>query len=355
MKKPILLALAFLAVLLAARLVLVPKMVENGFARLAAQIVGVDQTQGLQDGLHVYVCGAGSPLFDPKRSGPCIGVLAGDKAFVFDAGAYGSQNLAPMGFPLVRTEEIFLTHLHSDHIDGLGQMLLGTWIASGRTQPVQVSGPAGTAQVVAGFNSAYRIDSAHRTEHHGARIANPASFGARAREISLNGKPKIVYDKGGVKITAYAVSHEPVAGAFGYRVDYKDRSISISGDTAYDPFIATTSKDVDVLFHEAMNMEMVKTLQAAATANGAAPLAKILSDIREYHTSPVDAARTAQAANAKALVLVHIVPALPSDALVPLFVKGADKEFGRKITVAEDGTIVRLPAGSEAVIYENGM
>jgi len=96
-------------------------------------------------------------------------------------------------------------------------------------------------------------------------------------------------------------------------------------------------------------------MQDGAEANGAKRLAKILSDIPDYHTSPVDAAKTAKAAQAKALVLYHIVPMLPNDALVPMFVKGASDEFDGKITVSEDGTIIRLPVRNDVIIYENGL
>jgi len=355
MKKGLVIALALLAVLFIGRQVLVPKMVERGFARMVTANVGVDRTVDIADGLHVYICGAGSPLSDPKRSGPCIGVLAGKQAFIFDAGTNGSQNLGPMGFPMGHVEEIFLTHLHSDHIDGLGQMLLGTWINSERTAPTKVSGPIGTAQIVEGYNRAYQIDSTYRTAHHGTKVANPTSFGGLSREIDLSSGSKIVYQKEGVTITAFRVSHEPVSPAFGYRIDYKNRSIAISGDTAYDPNIATAAQDVDVLFHEALNMEMVKTMQAAAKANDAKGLEKILFDIQDYHTSPVDAAKTAKQAGASDLVLYHIVPMLPNDALIPMFVRGASDEFDGKITVSEDGTIIRLPVDSDAIIYEHGL
>lgn len=355
MKKILIFTLGLLAILFIGRQVFVPKMVERGFSRLVTANVGVDRTADLTDGLHVYICGAGSPLSDPKRSGPCIGILAGKQAFIFDAGTNGSQNLSPMGFPAGRVEEIYLTHLHSDHLDGLGQMLLGTWINSGRTSPTKIAGPVGTAQIVEGFNMAYQIDSTYRTTHHGTKVANPASFGALAREIELSDGSKVVYQKDGVKITAFQVSHEPVHPAFGYRIDYKGRSVAISGDTAYDSRIAMASKDVDVLFHEALNMEMVKTMQAAAKANGAKGLEKILFDIQDYHTSPVDAAKTAKQAGAKDLVLYHIVPMLPNDALIPMFIRGASDEFEGKITVSEDGTIVRLPVDSDAIIYEHGL
>ena len=355
MKKLAIFALALLALLFIGRQVLVPKMVEKGFGKLVSENIGVDRSVDLADGLHVYICGAGSPLPDPKRSGPCIGVLAGDQAFVFDAGTSGARNLGPMGFPIGRTDQIFLTHLHSDHFDGLGEMLLGTWINGGRLVPTPVSGPVGTSKVIDGINMAYQIDSTYRTAHHGEGIANPTGFGAVASEIDISGDSMIILDRDGVKITAFKVSHEPISPAFGYRIDYKDRSIALSGDTAYDPNIAVAANGVDVLFHEALNMEMVKTMENGAEANGAKRIAKIFGDIWDYHTSPVDAAKTAQAAGATDLVLYHIVPMLPSDAMIPMFVKGTAAEFDGKITVSEDGTIVRLPTGNDAIIYEHGL
>ncbi|WP_026941210.1 MBL fold metallo-hydrolase [Hellea balneolensis] len=355
MKKLIIIILVGFVILAGARQLLLPKMVERGYEKLTLENVGVDRAAELADGLHVYICGAGSPLPDPKRSGPCIGVLAGDQAFIFDTGTGGARNLGPMGFPVGRIETIFLTHLHSDHLDGLGEMLLGRWINGGRSEPTPVRGPHGTAKIVDGFNMAYQLDSTYRTAHHGEVIANPSGFGGKGSEIEMTDDSVTVFEQGGVKITAFRVSHEPVSPAFGYRVDYKDRSISISGDTAYDLNVAKASEGVDVLLHEALNMEMVKTLENSAKANGADRLAQIFNDIRDYHTSPVDAAKTAKAAQAQALVLYHIVPMLPNDALIPLFVKGADAHFDRRITVSEDGTIIRLPSASEDIIYEYGL
>jgi len=355
MKKLVVFGLALLVVFFIGRQILMPQLVERGFNRLVSENVGVDRSTKLTDGLHVYICGAGSPLPDPKRSGPCIGVLAGEQAFVFDAGTGGSRNLGPMGFPVGRIDTIFLTHLHSDHLDGLGEMLLGSWINSGRATPTLVSGPLGTSKVVEGFNMSYQFDSAYRIAHHGEDIANPKGFGAIANDIEVTGDSLVVYDKNNVKITAFKVSHEPVLPAFGYRVDYKDRSISISGDTAYDPNVAMASKEVDVLFHEALNMEMVKTMQSAAISNNNPRMGKVFGDILDYHTSPVDAAKIAKMASATDLVLYHIVPMLPNDALIPMFMKGTAEEFDGKITVSEDGTIVRLPFGGDAIIYEQGL
>ena len=71
-------------------------------------------------------------------------------------------------------------------------------------------------------------------------------------------------DSNGLKITAYSVSHDPVDPALGYRIDYKGRSISISGDTIYDKNLVQNSKNVDVLFHESMSLELLDLINKNA-------------------------------------------------------------------------------------------
>lgn len=355
MKKLVLSGLILLVCLFIGRQILLPNIAIKMFERTVSSNIGVDQTLNLPDGLHIYICGAGSPLPDPKRCGACIGILAGSKAFIIDVGSGSIRNLGMMGFPLRDVDQFYLTHNHSDHFDGLGEAMLITWISSGREAPVPVAGPLGTTHIVNGYNMAYSGDAKNRTAHHGTDIANPAGFGGVGNDIDLTEGAKVVYVDDHLKITAATVSHKPVDPAFGYRIDYKDRSVFISGDTAYDPNISAYAKDVDVLFHEALNRKMVGMMIHAARKNGAKRQAKIFEDILNYHASPVEAAQTATEANAENLVIYHSIPPMPIDALKSIWVKGMDKVFDGKITISQDGTIVRLPTASDEIIYENGL
>ncbi|MEO9971332.1 MAG: MBL fold metallo-hydrolase [Hyphomonadaceae bacterium] len=324
----------------------------RAFDRAIDQNAGVDRSAALPDGLHVYMCGTGSPMPDPARAGPCIGVLAGDKVFVFDVGAGSPRNLGAMGFPTARLQNVYLTHLHSDHIDGLGELLLNSWIGGSRSTPTPIIGPVGTQDVVAGFNAVYRIDSTYRVAHHGTGVANPDGFGGVATEIETPSAPDgqlVVLDEGDLKITAIRVDHAPIEPAFGYRIDYKDRSISISGDTVYHTGFISASEGVDLMFHEALNRDMVAKIGTKLGERGAANGAKIFADILDYHTSPEEAARAAQEAGAGQLVLYHIVPQLPVEMLEPVFLGDAKSEFDGPITVGQDGMIFSLPAGSDKV------
>lgn len=326
------------------------------FARAVEHNLGTDPSAELADGLHAYLCGSGSPLPDPERAGPCVAVLAGNDAFIFDAGSGSMRKLLRMGFPIKKVQGVFLTHLHSDHIDGLGELLLQSWIAGERASPTPVYGPAGTDKVIAGITETYSIDEGFRIAHHGTKVANPAGFGGEAHIVAVpDGQPgkALAWQRDGITITAIRVHHDPVKPAFGYRIDYKGRSITISGDTAYAPELAAAAKGTDVLFHEAMSKDMVREMGAVLARAHQANTAQIMHDILGYHSSPEDAARVAQEAGAKMLVLYHLIPPLPSRFMDAAFLGDAPSRFKGPIVVGRDGLRVDLPAGSKAVETHN--
>ncbi len=327
-------------------------LAERAFQRALDTTVGVDQTAAFADGLHLYVCGSGSPMPDANRAGPCLAVLAGNQAFVFDSGSGSIRKLQRMGFPMARLRAAFLTHLHSDHIDGLGELLLQAWVAGKRNAPLPVYGPAGTDRVIAGFRAAYTLDQGYRVAHHGPKVVQPSGFGGTAQIIALpdGTDSQIIYDQGGVKITVIRVNHAPISPAFGYRIDYKGRAIALSGDTVYSPSFVAASKGADLMLHEALNKAMVAALGKKLAERGQANNAQIMTDIQNYHASPEDAARSAKEAGVKELVLYHLVPAPPARLIEPLFLGRAPEIFAN-IRLAEDGMLIHLPAGSKAVEF----
>lgn len=322
----------------------------DSFVELQA---GTDRTADLPDGLHVYLCGTGSPLADATRAGPCITVLAGTKVYVFDAGSGSVRNIGLMGVPTARVEGVFLTHLHSDHLDSLGELLLNAWVAGGRDVPLPVYGPTGTEEVVTGFNLAYRVDGGFRTAHHGVEVANPAGRGGVPIEIETPADPNgsvVIIDEGDLKITAILVAHAPVDPAYGYRIDYKGRSVSISGDTLYHEGFVIGSAGVDIMFHEALDPEMVGKIGAVLAERGQTTGAKIFSDIPDYHASPEDAARAASEAEAGSLVFYHTIPPMPAKLLESVFLGDVGDIYDGSVLVGQDGMMFTLPAGSDRIV-----
>jgi ribonuclease Z len=319
------------------------------FERAVTARVGGDATATLPDGLHVGLCGTGSPLPNAGRAGACTVIIAGKRIFVVDAGEGGARNIQLMGIPPGQIERLFLTHFHSDHIDGLGPMMLLRWTGASATTPLPVHGPVGVEGVIGGFNAAYTADNGYRVAHHGADIVPPSGGGATAIRFAMEGDLAVVFDEGGVKVTAFKVDHDPVSPAVGYRFDYKGRSVVISGDTAKSASLVAASKDADLLVHEALQPKMVAAMTKALDAKGIKNTAKITRDILDYHASPEEAADAAKAAGVKQLVLSHIVPPIPSAFFYPAFLGDAPKRFSGPIIVGEDGMLFSLPAGSKAI------
>jgi ribonuclease Z len=306
---------------------------------------------GLPDGLHAGLCGSGSPLPDPTRAGPCVFVIAGKHVYVVDAGEGSPRKMALMGLSPGFIDAILLTHFHSDHIGGLGEMMLQRWGGASHQDPVPVYGPQGVESVVQGFNDAYALDKGYRVAHHGEATMPPSGAGGVARPFTIDGPDwsQVVLEQDGLAITAFAVNHTPVFPAVGYRFDYHGRSVVISGDTAPSPNLARVARGADVLFHEGLQTAMVAVLHDGAVRHGRAGLAKITADIPSYHTTPEDAARIAQQAGVRELMFYHTIPPLPFAYMNAAFLGDAPKIFTGPIVVGKDGMVVSLLAWNTAI------
>lgn len=305
----------------------------------------------LGPGLHVALCGAGGPLPDRQRSGPCVAVIAGERMFIFDTGNNSARNLGLMRFPLGNIEAVFLTHFHSDHIDGLGEIATLRWVQGNHTAPLPVFGPPGVSDIVGGTNKAYERDAVYRNAHHGDAVAPLSGHGMLPRPFPApqDGVAARLYEREGLLVEAFLVDHEPVSPAVGYRVSYQGRKIVISGDTSKSFNLEKMASQVDLLVHEALSPELVNIVNRAATVTNNQSIAKITADILDYHASPLEAAEVARDAGVQHLLFYHIVPALPVPGLDAAWLDGVDVIFPN-FTMGRDGTLISLPSGSRDVV-----
>ncbi len=349
MTRKLLFAGLALAVILVAAVMLFQRQAgERLFARGVTERIAEGRLQ-LGDGLHLILCGTGSPLPNPARAGPCQVVVAGDQAFVVDIGEGGARNLNLMGFDIPALDGVMLTHFHSDHIDGMGPLALFYWTQGTASAPLPLYGPQGVEEVAQGFNAAYGIDHGYRVAHHGAKIVPPTGGGVAARPFTIGKEPLVVFERGGLKVTAFPVDHSPVQPAVGYRFDYKGRSLVITGDTARTASVEQAAKGADILVHDALQPRLVLSMTDALDAAGQENTATITRDILDYHASPEDAAQSAQVAGVQQLVLTHLVPPIPNAFFYPAFLGDAGDYFDGKIIVGEDGMIFSLPPGSDRI------
>ena len=329
------------------RTTLVARVMERG---LEANL-GSDVINEMEDGLHLALCGAGGPMPAPNASGPCVAVVAGKQLFVVDAGTDGVRNLGRMGYQTGNIQGVFLTHFHSDHIDGLGEMGTLRWAAGDNTSPLPVYGPQGVERVVNGFNDSYAQDFNYRHEHHGDMVAPLSGAGLEAMPFTQPpmGELTLVYEGEGLKVEALAVDHAPVEPAVGYLFSYKGRTLLITGDTTKQDNIQKFSEGIDLLVHEALAPNLLMMMHEAANKVGNKIMAKITVDVLDYHASPVEAAETARDAGVGHLLYYHIVPPLVVPGQGALWLNGAGEIFP-DYTVGQDGVSFSLPANSDEII-----
>ena len=350
MKKTLAIIITFVVVAILAysqRVIIVTSLAMKGIeARMSANHIAT-----LEDGLHLALCGAGSPLAEPNASGPCVAVVAGKQLFVVDSGSNGRSTLNRIGFKPGDIQAVFLTHFHSDHIDGLGNMGVSRWAGGDFPGPLPVFGPEGVKRVVNGFNEAYGQDVVYRHAHHGDLVAPLAGAGLKAVPFiqPAVGELVIVYNQDGLKVEALAVDHRPIDPAVGYRFTYKGRSLLISGDTVKSANLQKFAQGVDLLVHEGLSSNLVGMMAKAAKNSGNISGAKIMHDILDYHTTPIEAAEIAREAGVGHLLYYHIVPPMMFPGQSALFLNGAEDIFP-DYTIGKDGVSFSLPANSDEII-----
>ena len=300
------------------------------------------------DAMHVIVCGSGSPLPSPERSQACVVVFAAGHGYVFDTGMGSVENITTWRLPSERIEHVFYTHFHSDHIADLYELNLSGWV-TGRPGPLQIHGPPGVETVVQGFQQAYAHDRGYRVGHHGAELLPPSHGDLGAVPFEYPSARKVIHTDGEVTVSAFPVQHEPVEPAVGYRVDYRGRSVVISGDTIKSDTLIDASQGADLLLHEALAPHMVARLKGLTEQAGLKRVTKIFADIPDYHTSPVEAAEVANEAGVQKLVLYHLAPAPPHVGMAErIFLRGVSA-VRSGVTLARDGSAYVLPVGDDSI------
>ncbi len=327
-----------------------PRVQDAIVTRVARRVIGRDMSGLLApDALRVLLCGTSSPIPSPRRAEACTAIFAGGRMWIVDTGPGSWRNLALLRIRGEAIGGVLYTHLHSDHIAELGEFNLQTWVA-GRPGPLRVYGPDGVDDLVHGFAQAYAADTGFRTAHHGAALLPPERAAMIPVRIALeHADATRVLDESGVVVTAFAVAHDPVKPAFGYRFEYGGRSVVVSGDTAPSPNLVAQARGADVLVHEAQANGLVRIMATVAHDVGESRVAKIMGDIPSYHTDPADAAREAVAAGVRLLVLTHFTPPPDNALLARVFRRDMRAVPPGGVVLGEDGTLVVLPTGSDRV------
>ena len=296
--------------------------VQDALLRLGFQRV-LGQPPAAPEGMRVIVCGSASPLGnDPERAQACVAVITPEHLLVFDVGARSPLRMAQARLPLGRLTAVFLTHFHSDHIAGLPDVQLASWV-QGRSAPLEVHGPDGVEEVVDGFNRAYRLDRRYRVEHHGPDLLPPVAGRMTAVSVAPG---ETAWSDGRLTVRSFPVDHAPVAPALGYRVDYRGRSLVISGDTNASDSLFEAARGADLLLHDALSRALLDPMIEAAEARGIDRLSTVMTDVIDYHADARSLEARAARAGVAQLVLYHLVPTPPNALAERVFARGLSPE-----------------------------
>ena len=199
----------------------------------------------------VTLLGTGYPTPRIDRFGPCTLVEAGETRLLFDCGRGTMQRIFQIDTNASTFDKLFLTHLHSDHTTGIPDLWITGHLLQRHENPLHVWGPTGTTDMTKYLEKAFKIDLKVRREtvHHHGYVRNPEGL----RIISKNIDESFIFEENGVKVIPFRVNHHDLYSdepSLGYRVEYRGKSVVISGDTRFCENLIKYSMGVDLLIHE---------------------------------------------------------------------------------------------------------
>ncbi|MGA8371061.1 MAG: MBL fold metallo-hydrolase [Acidimicrobiales bacterium] len=267
--------------------------------------------------VEVVLLGTGNPLPDPARAGAATLVRAGDKTLLVDAGRGVCMRLAAAGVLPLMLDAVLVTHLHSDHICDLNDVLTTQWVMSPTSRPLPLFGPEGTRTVVEGIMAMLGPDIAYRRAHHADLEWNPQFEVTEAA-------PGVLSDDGGVRVTAARTDHRPVDSTLAFRVEHDGQAVVLAGDTVPCAGLDELCAGADIYVQTVLRDDLVSLV----------PMQRFRDTI-DYHSTVEQAATTAARAGVGTLVLTHQIPT-PAPGSVDEWTALARRRFDGRVVFGED-------------------
>jgi ribonuclease Z len=307
-------------------------------------LLAASAASAADEDFRVTLLGTATPGPRADRFGPSTLVEAGGRVLLFDAGRGVPIRMAQLKIPLSKIDVLFLTHYHSDHTSGIPDIWLTGWLPppyGRRKTPFHVIGPVGAKALMAGLQQAYAADIKIREADE---KLPPQGVAVEVEEFAKEG---VVYDKDGVRVTAFQVDHgEFVKPAYGYRIDYQGRSAVLSGDTRFNENVIKYATGADLLIHE------------VAVAKPALLAIPAFQRIMAHHTTAKETGVVFTRAHPKLAVYTHIVRltngTIPEPSLADL-VAEARQTYQGPLVVGEDLMTFDIAPGGGVAIYRGGL
>lgn len=273
--------------------------------------------------MDIVLTGTGSPLPDPNRAGPSTLVKAGATHILVDAGRGVVMRMAGGGSLPGLLAAVLVTHLHSDHVCALNDVITTHWVMTQGNAALPVYGPRGTAQFVERQLGALEADIGYRIEHHEALTAGPQ---VEVTELD----PGDSFTVNDVQVSTAATEHSPVRPTIGFRLEHEGAAAALVGDTVPCAGVDALAADAGAYVQTVIRRDLVQAIPN-----------EMIQDILDYHSGVIDAAQTAARARAERLVLTHMVPP-PTPEQYPEWIARAAGHFDGEIVIGDDLTTVTV-------------
>ncbi len=273
--------------------------------------------------MDIVLTGTGSPLPDANRAGPSTLVKAGDTQILVDAGRGVVMRLTGAGSMPPFLAAVLITHLHSDHVCALNDIMTMHWVMTQGNATLPVYGPPGTAQFVERQLAALEPDIGSRIAHHDVLTEGPK---VEVTELEAGDS----FSVNDVQITTAATEHAPVRPTIGFRLEHEGSSAALVGDTLPCEGVDELARDADVYVQTVIRRDIVEMIPN-----------EMIQDILDYHSGVVEAAQTASRVGAKRLALTHMVPA-PTPEQYPEWIARAAEHYDGEVIIGDDLTTITI-------------
>jgi ribonuclease Z len=242
--------------------------------------------------MDVILLGTGSPIPSATRAGPATLVKTAQTSLLIDAGRAVIMRLTAAGSPPQALSAVLITHMHSDHISDLNDVITCHWILNPTPVPLRIYGPVGTVALVDATLAMLQFDTKYRIDHHDDLNAPP-------QVVVTEVRPGDTFEVGDCSIGAYETDHSPVHPTLGFRIESGGKVAAIAGDTIPCPGLDALCAGADIYVQTVIRDDMVRRVPSQR-----------LQDILDYHSTVEQAGQTAAKAGVKTLMLTHYVPPL---------------------------------------------
>ena len=313
---------------------------------------------------------SGGPQAEYVRTGTSSVLTVEGHNYVVDAGRGSVTQYLNAGLEFSALAGMFITHLHADHLaDYYNYFLLEGGEPNAEKDnlsgPLTVygPGPAGalppqpnppvptvapenptpgikylTDRLNEGYAYSYNVFMRDtgirdvRTLQDIHEIVVP-DIGAGPANTAPPMQPFKIFEDDRVSVSAILVPHGPVFPAFAFRFDTDSGSVAFSGDTKFSDNVVRIAQGADVLVHEVINLDLIKTFGHVSP--------DLLQHLENSHTTTSQVGQVAQQAGAAQLVLTHLVPSNPR--LIPDVVWHTQCGMGYSGTVHVGNDLDRIP------------